>query len=242
MAKYTINHTCGHSREVQLFGKNIERERKIEWMESQKCPKCWGEKKRAEEAKLPITATIKINVMDTDKDGNMLAEIVLTGGTINKKEQIKSMGYGWGEARGGVLDMLSTSKPDQAWIKIVPLMDLADGTKTQKIIMEELESIDAIIKNGIDPISYQMAIDKMAENEQIKTAIESLQKPELPESLPSKRGKWHGKIYGNEKYGYRVYIDGDEEKITNSEAEEIKNYLINREKYNMAIEKIKRGE
>lgn len=40
MAKYEINHTCGHTSTVQLFGKCSERERKIEWMERQECPEC----------------------------------------------------------------------------------------------------------------------------------------------------------------------------------------------------------
>lgn len=40
MAKYEINHTCGHTETVQLFGKCSERERKIEWMERQECPEC----------------------------------------------------------------------------------------------------------------------------------------------------------------------------------------------------------
>lgn len=49
MAKYEINHTCGHTSTVQLFGKCSERERKIEWMERQECPEC-RRKREAEEA------------------------------------------------------------------------------------------------------------------------------------------------------------------------------------------------
>lgn len=40
MAKYTINHECGHQAEVQLFGKHSERDRKIAWLEGQDCPSC----------------------------------------------------------------------------------------------------------------------------------------------------------------------------------------------------------
>lgn len=40
MAKYNITHTCGHTRIIELFGKEADRERKIEWLESQECPEC----------------------------------------------------------------------------------------------------------------------------------------------------------------------------------------------------------
>jgi hypothetical protein len=40
MAKYTINHTCGHSVEIQLFGKMDDRYRRIEWLETQECDEC----------------------------------------------------------------------------------------------------------------------------------------------------------------------------------------------------------
>lgn len=39
--KYTINYTCGHHGEVELFGANKERERKIAWHEGNVCPDCY---------------------------------------------------------------------------------------------------------------------------------------------------------------------------------------------------------
>ena len=40
MAKYTVNHVCGHSVEIQLFGKMDDRYRRIEWLETQECDEC----------------------------------------------------------------------------------------------------------------------------------------------------------------------------------------------------------
>lgn len=40
MAKYTINHNCGHQEEVELFGKETDRQRKIAWLETLECDKC----------------------------------------------------------------------------------------------------------------------------------------------------------------------------------------------------------
>ena len=51
MAKYTISAGCGHTVEQQLFGKDAERARRIEWMQSEsgKCNACYAAMKRGEE-------------------------------------------------------------------------------------------------------------------------------------------------------------------------------------------------
>lgn len=38
--KTTITHTCGHQEEIVIFGKNADRKKKIEWIESQPCAEC----------------------------------------------------------------------------------------------------------------------------------------------------------------------------------------------------------
>ncbi len=40
MAKYTITYKCGHTAEVQLYGKESERKRKIKWYYTINCPEC----------------------------------------------------------------------------------------------------------------------------------------------------------------------------------------------------------
>lgn len=51
MAQYKIEAGCGHTVEMQLYGKTEERTRRIEWMESAtgKCNPCYAAMKRAEE-------------------------------------------------------------------------------------------------------------------------------------------------------------------------------------------------
>ena len=48
MAHYNVNHSCGHSREIELFGKTSARYEKIEWMERGVCPDCYREMKQEE--------------------------------------------------------------------------------------------------------------------------------------------------------------------------------------------------
>ena len=38
--RYELTHTCGHVAEFQLFGSRTERERKVEWLQSQPCRQC----------------------------------------------------------------------------------------------------------------------------------------------------------------------------------------------------------
>jgi len=60
MAKYKINHCCGHGSLIKdLVGPIKERERKIEWMECcMLCPDCYKAKKKADKAAEPRTAQI----------------------------------------------------------------------------------------------------------------------------------------------------------------------------------------
>ncbi|WP_347719962.1 hypothetical protein [uncultured Alloprevotella sp.] len=47
MAKYTITYKCGHTEEMQLFGKMNDRDRKIAWYATQDCPECKAAAARA---------------------------------------------------------------------------------------------------------------------------------------------------------------------------------------------------
>lgn len=55
MAKYKITYKCGHTAEVQLYGKYADREKKIAWYATINCPDCEASEQRekAEAAGLP---------------------------------------------------------------------------------------------------------------------------------------------------------------------------------------------
>lgn len=48
MAWWTIEHSCGHTQRVQLYGPGKDRERKAEWMERGVCPDCYRAQKELE--------------------------------------------------------------------------------------------------------------------------------------------------------------------------------------------------
>ncbi len=43
MAKYTVTYKCGHQKEVQLYGKESDRQKKIAWYATIDCPDCEAE-------------------------------------------------------------------------------------------------------------------------------------------------------------------------------------------------------
>lgn len=58
MAKYTVNHSCGHTEEHNIVGTNVhgERDRKIEWLQSQVCSECYKAQKATERAEAAAAA------------------------------------------------------------------------------------------------------------------------------------------------------------------------------------------
>ncbi len=49
MAKYNVTYKCNHEGIVDLYGKSIDRERKLEWLKSTLCPECYA-RAQAQEA------------------------------------------------------------------------------------------------------------------------------------------------------------------------------------------------
>ena len=57
MAQYEIRYTCGHTESIQLYGKEVEREREISRREAGLCKECWiAEQRKAAEA---VVASVK---------------------------------------------------------------------------------------------------------------------------------------------------------------------------------------
>lgn len=161
MAKYDITHACGHQQTHVLYGKHSGfggRDSKIEWLGGQDCKDCWLKKKREAESTAPITMTVMSNGLDKDNDGDVLAEIILTGGTYARKDQIKELGYYWQEVRGGVMDFFSTSAPQKAWVRRVKLHDLRNQESAASLkIKSDVIALDAKTKLAISALDLAMA-------------------------------------------------------------------------------------
>lgn len=238
MGKETITHSCGHEQVHQLYGKHSDRDRKAEWLSRQLCTDCWRQEKDNE----PITAKGSL-IMDMTTDGDPVYQIAITGGTKKRKEDIKALGYSWGYPRGGALDLFSSKSPSQAWYKLIPLT-IIDGDISTDNLKADLKKVyrvaDKVVEKPIDPITLELITKRTRAKIQQDKEIANIQKPDRPKCYPA--GRWNGKIYGKEKYGYRVYIDGDETQITKEEKESIQTYLTAQAQYQQKIKDIKSGK
>ena len=103
MAKYEISHTCGHTRTVELFGKYEDRERKIEWLETQECPECAKAREARQSEEIESELGLK-PLAGSDKQGAWAKSIrdpylkqfkvMITSIETSKPEMIEAI-YNW---------------------------------------------------------------------------------------------------------------------------------------------------
>ncbi len=101
MAKYTINHACGHQVTVQLFGPYKDREKRIAYLETCECDECRKAKANAaaeaakEERGLPDLAGSEKQVAwaNSIREGAFKALDCLKPFIVN--EQVREMVESW---------------------------------------------------------------------------------------------------------------------------------------------------
>lgn len=94
MAKYdTICSVCGKEYEVELFGKHVDRERKLEWLKDNgRCPECYKQHKRD-------TADNKLIIREAREKGRRVTgrAVIAIDSPISYeiKDDLKELGYKW---------------------------------------------------------------------------------------------------------------------------------------------------
>ena len=194
--------------------------------------------------------TLRANGFDADLNGNLLAEIILTGGTINRKGEIKQLGYTWTEERGGVFDYFSVQKPNLAWIKRVPIAELEITHATAIQLQADAKQLNATIVCKIGPMDLamiadrsQQMIDKKAAEAELEKKISEIEKPQRPACHPWSKypdEKWNKTYYGGDKYGWSYYLDGVKYNLTNAEHTELTAYSVACSDYLTKIGQIKK--
>lgn len=136
MAKYTVNHACGHSSTVQLFGPKKDREWRMQQLEGEDCPECRQTrraaqaermKEQAEAAGLPeLTGTERqcvwaeqlraefqsmAAVLRADVRPEKLEDYDLTVAYLLQKRKLASQ---WIEARGERVSMTVAATVSEA--------------------------------------------------------------------------------------------------------------------------------
>lgn len=233
MAKYDVTFSCGHEQTVELFGKYADRERKIKfYKEEGLCTECYKNRKREEEAEMPLTLNIGLNVF-FNHDAPF--ELSFGGNSYQVKDDIKELGFRWREIDSG-FESIFAMKPNYAWAKNVTFENINEEVKKIKERFPEI-----VIKRAFtdtDVAAFQHMQEKENENETACQAeLAEIEKPEKPACYPT--GKWNGKFYGGAKNGYAIYIDGDKTPVSATEKEEIETYQAKMKAYKSKVSEIK---
>lgn len=218
MAKYDITYSCGHEDVIELFGKSVDRERKIEYFEKHGlCKECYKKMKQEEEASKPLTLVGTI-LPEIDENGEPLALLYFTGNAAEKEELIMKSGY-------QLTDIREEGKyPRKLWAKKVTRPEIfAEIEAAKKRIGVEYKDTDDV---------YTAKKNMKIAEEKRKVFLERKEKgivePEVPELVKGK--KWNEKIYG--RVGkYSIYPDGEKTEITDEQAEGLREYLKKKEEY-----------
>lgn len=119
MAWSTINHICGHTSTVQLYGPSKDRERTVAYRSTQNCPSCWAEAKREADKQAGPLVTIRV----FGEGEKRSIEFVFTRSTYDIKDTLKARGYRFGEytTTQGFLDLMA--RPDKGWAKAIRIAD-----------------------------------------------------------------------------------------------------------------------
>lgn len=206
-----------------------------EWAKStfDLCNECY--KKACDEAALkePLTLNIRIEPFRTDEP----IVLAFSGCSKKYKDQIKELGYFWRPNEAGLKGLLDMN-PEYCWQKNINIEALEEETKKAEAIVSGDEFV---VKNGIsefDMMTYKIAKQNRDEKKANREKeLADIAKPERPECMPE--GKWNGKIYGGEKYGYSIYIDGEKHNISIEDKKEIEIYAKARDEYYAKREAVK---
>nr|DAF02427.1 MAG TPA: pepsin inhibitor [Caudoviricetes sp.] len=200
------------------------------------CPKCYKERRRSAEAQKPFEIVMRVNVFHP-------AIVMVAGGnTLPHKEDLKAAGYRWDyEPTTGLLGDLSTKEPCHVWSKTIRLNRVLDWRPAYTSLIDEARDLGAKLKNGIagqDLVGLRDILGKReSKTVEMEKEIATLVEPVRPEWIPD--GHWNGKIYGNVRRGYCIYINGKKVDLTADQCEELNKYDLTQKEYTEKLQKIK---
>lgn len=176
MAKYTITHKCGCERTYNIIGKHTERDRKIEWLETQECPEC--RRKAEDEAAKAATEGMEL----PELEGSV--KQVAWANTI-RAQFIKNIREFSEMVRGGKKYQLYFAK----WIDESEAVNIVASIKEAKTFIDWREGAAALINHILDTKEQENA-QKLAETTENAKAEEI---PTEVQKTPKKGSEW-GKV------------------------------------------------
>lgn len=135
--KYEITYSCGHEGVKDLIGKHSDRERMIRYYETQcLCPECARKQRDEENKALGVVLHLTCN-HDTDT-----IEIIAYGDTYAHKEELKKLGFKFGEIECTIMPSGKYGQRQKCW-SYIPNYSTPEELKT------EYDSLVARVKEGV---------------------------------------------------------------------------------------------
>ena len=236
MAKYEVKFSCGHTQIIELFGKDKDRQRKIEYFEEHGlCKNCYKAMMQEIEAHTPLGLTAQLNPLETYP-----FRAYFTGDTESVEDKVETLGFFWTDI--GDSDILSTSEFMGWSCECKSSEELGKFFKEVKKVFPEIE-----IK--FDFTEIDMALYKRLQEAQndgkeqaaeLQKKIDELEKPQRPDCYPE--GNWNGRFYTAKKGYRRIYVNNKELLITEEEGQTIERFDKQVENYKLQVAAIKGDE
>lgn len=231
--KFEATYSCGHTGTVELYGKNEERQRKLNYFKkSVVCPQCFQTQRNEANSKLGLIINVSVLPTINSDNGSILAYLWFTGDSKTHKDEISSLGYRWGELMSAAT-ALATKAPEKVWAKVVDIDQLKKELSTAKELGAKHETEQDLFAAA----HYQIALERQKEWQAKSHMLGKIQKPTRPEFIAGKR--WNGKFYGKGKAPKKIYLDGDPMELTESEEQALNDYLGDIAEYEQRLKEIR---
>ena len=239
MAKYEVKFSCGHTQIIELFGKDKDRQRKIEYFEERGlCKDCYKAMMQEIEAYTPLGLTAQLNPLETYP-----FRAYFTGDTESVEDKVEALGFFWTDI--GDSDILSTSECMGWSCEFKSSEELGVVIKEVKKVFPKIEvkfdfkEVDMVLFKRLKEQEAQNEIEGRNQAAELQKKIDELEKPQRPDCYP--KGIWNGRFYKAEKGYRRIYVDGNELLISEEDGQAIDDYLTALSRYEDTVAKLKEG-
>ena len=222
MAQYTTTCTCGHEYTFNLYGPMRDRERKLEWLAGQPCPKCRAEAKRkaaaeaAEKAaadKLPALVGTETDVATaTQVRAEIIDDLDRDSLVSGARAEICAEAARHTAAVWWISDSVFSTAPHDRRRAIMKAVIVARWCA----LSDDKRAAALALAN--DP-QYRDSLEAGWALEAEKARLARLEAapvvPAKPATLQARLGRpgarWNNKFYGRE--GLRAYLDGEDVQV-----------------------------
>lgn len=239
MAKYEVKFSCGHTQIIELFGKDKDRQRKIEYFEERGlCKDCYKSMMQEIEAHSPLGLTAQLNPLETYP-----FRAYFTGDTESVEDKVEALGFFWTDI--GDNDILSTSEFMGWSCECKSSEELGKVFKEVKKVFPEIEikfdfkEVDMALFKRLKEQEAQNEVEGKKQAAELQKKIDELEKPQRPNCYPG--GRWNGRFYKAKKGYRRIYVNDKEMLITEEDGQAIDDYLTALSRYEDTVAKLKEG-